>query len=138
MSTNVCTFCGRMTANPEITMLPSGKERVRFSIAVDRNYKREDGTRPTDFISVVKWGSAEYFRRTNMGKGDKVIVVGRLENSEWTDLEGVQHRDRVVNCENIELVQKKQSKKDEAANAAAAAQEQGTAPAYNEEDNLPF
>ena len=138
MSTNVCTFCGRLTANPEITTLPSGKERTRFSIAVDRNYKDANGNRPCDFFSVIKWGSAEYFRKTNMGKGDKVIVVGRMEMNEWTGSDGMPRKDKVLNCENIELVQKKQSKKDEAANAAAAAQEQGTAPAYNEEDNLPF
>ena len=49
MSTNVCTFVGRLGDNPEITTMPNGKERVRFSIAVDRNYKREDGIRPTDW-----------------------------------------------------------------------------------------
>ena len=46
MSTNICTFCGRLTANPEITTLPNGKERARFNVAVDRNYKKNDGTRP--------------------------------------------------------------------------------------------
>ena len=64
MSTNNCTFCGRLGNNPEITTLPSGKERVRFSIAVDRNYKREDGSRPTDWIPVVIWGSANYVKKT--------------------------------------------------------------------------
>ena len=126
MSTNVCTFYGRLTANPEITMLPSGKERTRFSVAVDRNYKDANGNRPCDFFSVVKWGSAEYFRRTNMGKGDKVIVNGRMEMNEWTGTDGVLYRDKILNCENIELVQKKMSEKDKAANAAAAASEQGT------------
>ena len=136
MSTNVCTFCGRLTANPEITTLPTGKERVRFSIAVDRNYKKEDGSRPCDFFSVVKWGSAEYFRKTNMGKGDKVIVTGSMQMNEWIGSDGVQYRDKILNCENIELVQKKQSKKDEAANQVAAAQDQGTL--TDGDDDLPF
>lgn len=137
MSTNVCTFCGRLTANPEITTLPSGKERARFSIAVDRNYKKDDGTRPTDFFSVVKWGSAEYLRKTNMGKGDKVIVTGRMEMNEWIGSDGAQYRDKILNCENIELVQKKMSEKDKAANQVAAAQEQGTF-TTDGEDDLPF
>ena len=134
MSTNVCTFCGRLGANPEITTLPSGKERVRFSIAVDRNYKREDGSRPSDWIPVVKWGSAEYIRKTNMGKGDKVIVSVSIEITEWTDNEGKQKFSFALNCSNIELVQKKKSDKDAAANAAAAAAQQGTL----QDDDLPF
>ena len=135
MSTNICTFCGRLGDNPEITQLPNGKERVRFSIAVDRNYKRDDGTRPSDWIPVVKWGSAEYVRKTNLGKGDKVVVSGSIEIHQWTDQEGKQKCSFSLNCTQIELVQKKQSKKDEAANAAAAAAQQGT---LEGDEDLPF
>lgn len=134
MSTNICTFCGRLGANPEITTLPSGKERTRFSIAVDRNFKREDGTRPTDWIPVVIWGSAEYARKTHLGKGDKVVVSGRMEINEWTDENGIPQRIAALNCSNIELVAKKRSEKDEAADAVASAQQQGTLP----DEDLPF
>ena len=136
MSTNVCTFCGRLTANPEITTLPTGKERARFSIAVDRNYKDKNGQRPCDFFSVVKWGSAEYLRVTHLGKGDKVIVTGRMEMNEWQDNDGLLHKDKILNCENIELVAKKRSDKDQAANDAAAAAQQGTLD--QGDDDLPF
>ena len=136
MSTNICTFCGRLTANPEITMLPNGKERTRFSVAVDRNYKKDDGTRPCDFFQVVKWGSAEYFRVTHLGKGDKVIVSGRMEQNEWQDSDGLLHKDKILKCDNIELVQKKRSDKDATANDAAAAEQQGT---FDQgDDDLPF
>lgn len=135
MSTNVCTFVGRLTANPEITLLPNGKERVRFSIAVDRNYKREDGTRPCDFIPVTLWGAA-YVKKTNMGKGDKVCVSGRVEIYEFTSNEGTKKQGFTLNCSGIELVQKKMSEKDKAANQAAAAQEQGTL--SEGDDDLPF
>lgn len=136
MSTNVCTFCGRLTANPEITTLPTGKERARFSIAVDRNYKDKNGNRPCDFFSVVKWGSAEYLRVTHLGKGDKVIVTGRMEMNEWQDNDGLLHKDKILNCESIELVAKKRSDKDNAANDAAAAAQQGT---FDQgDDDLPF
>lgn len=137
MSTNVCTFTGRLTSNPEITLLPNGKERVRFSIAVDRNYKRDDGTRPCDFIPVTIWGAA-YVKKTNMGKGDKVCVSGRIELYEWTAQDGSRKQGFTLNCNNgIELVQKKMSEKDKAANQVAAAQEQGTLQMEGDDD-LPF
>ena len=136
MSTNVCTFIGRLTSNPEITLLPTGKERVRFSIAVDRNYKKDDGTRPCDFIPVTVW-SAAYVKKTNMGKGDKVCVSGRIELYEWTAQDGSRKQGFTLNCNNgIELVQKKQSEKDKAAQQATAAAEQGTMP--EGDDDLPF
>ena len=136
MSTNVCTFVGRLGDNPEITLMPNGKERVRFSIAVDRNYKREDGTRPNDWIPVVIWGSAAYVKKTNLGKGDKVCVTGRIEINEWTDGNGMPKRGFVLKCDGIELVQKKMSEKDKAAAQVAAAQEQGTL--AEGDDDLPF
>ncbi|MBO7324959.1 MAG: single-stranded DNA-binding protein [Bacteroidales bacterium] len=134
MSTNVCTFCGRLGNNPEITILPSGKERVRFSVAVDRNYKREDGSRPTDWISVVIWGSSAYVKKTNLHKGDKVVVSGRYEINEWTDKDGIIRSMGALNCTNIELVEHKKSDKDKAVEDALANQNNP----MNEDDDLPF
>lgn len=133
MSTNVCTFCGRLGNNPEITILPSGKERVRFSIAVDRNYKRDDGTRPTDWISVVIWGSSAYVKKTNLHKGDKVVVSGRYEINEWTDNNGIKQFAGSLNCTNIELVEHKKSDKDKAVEDALANQNNPM-----EDEDLPF
>lgn len=133
MSTNVCTFCGRLGNNPEITILPSGKERVRFSIAVDRNYKRDDGTRPTDWISVVIWGSSAYVKKTNLHKGDKVVVSGRYEINEWTDNNGIKQFAGSLNCSNIELVEHKKSDKDKAVEDALANQNNPM-----EDEDLPF
>ena len=134
MSTNNCTFCGRLGNDPEITTLPSGKERVRFSIAVDRNFKREDGTRPTDWIPVVIWGSANYVKKTNLHKGDKVVVSGRFEINEWADKDGILHSNGALNCTNIELVEHKKSDKDKAVEDALANQNNP----MNEDDDLPF
>ena len=134
MSTNNCTFCGRLGNNPEITTMPSGKERVRFSIAVDRNFKREDGSRPTDWIPVVIWNSANYVKKTNLHKGDKVVVSGRFEINEWTDKDGILHSAGALNCSNIELVEHKKSDKDKAVEDAIANQNNP----MNEDDDLPF
>lgn len=134
MSTNVCTFCGRLGNNPEITILPSGKERVKFSIAVDRNYKKEDGSRPTDWIAVVIWGSANYVKKTNLHKGDKVVVSGRWEINEWTDSNGLKQWAGSLNCSNIELVEHKKSDKDKAVEDALANQNNP----MNDDEDLPF
>ena len=136
MSTNVCTFVGRLGDNPEITTLPSGKERVRFSIAVDRKYKREDGSRPTDWIPVVIWGSANYCRKVHLGKGDKVCVTGRFEINEWTDNDGIVRSMGALNCTGIELTGHRATDKNQAAQEGAAATNPESNTAVDED--LPF
>jgi single-strand DNA-binding protein len=135
MSLNHAIFHGRLGNNPEITTMPNNKERVRFSIAVDRDYKDQDGNRPTDWHPVTIWGSAEYIRKTNLAKGDSVIVSGRMENNTWIDNNGIQHKESVLNCNKIYLTAKngnRKSDKDQAAEAAF----QNTTP--QDDDDLPF
>lgn len=140
MSLNSCEFHGKLGKNPEITTLPSGKERVRFSIAVDRDYKDNEGNRPTDWIAVTIWGSANYARKTNLAKGDSVIVSGRMETSTWTDENGQKHSSIGLNCERIYLTSKKrESEAAESKNPKDKAAEQATANYDpNAEDDLPF
>lgn len=135
MSMNVATMQGRLGNNPEITTLPSGKERVRFNIAVDRNYKDQNGDRPTDWISVVIWGSANYVRKVNLAKGDSVIVIGRIENNMWTDTNGAAHQTFSLNCSEIHLVSKKGDRKSDKDIAAEAAFQNTT---KEDDEELPF
>lgn len=135
MSLNHAIFHGRLGNNPEITTMPNGKERVRFSIAVDRNYKDQDGNRPTDWISVIIWGSANYARKVNLAKGDSVIVSGRIENNTWTDNTGIQRNATTLNCSEIHLTAKKGDRKSDKDQAAEAAF-QNTTP--QDDDDLPF
>lgn len=137
MSLNNCTFQGRLGNNPEITTLPSGKERVRFSIAVDRDYKGEDGKRPTDWIAVTMWRGAAYCRKTNLAKGDSVVVTGRMENHTWTDENGQQRSLIGLNCASIYLAGKKDSEKKQGTTEANVGEEM-PGPAYDAGEDLPF
>lgn len=138
MSQNVCSFHGRLGNNPEITTLPSGKERVRFSIAVDRDYKDQDGNRPTDWIPVTIWGSANYVRKANLAKGDSVIVTGRMENYQWTDAEGKTKTAMGLNVDKIYLTGKKrENERANGQNANTQASDNFNSQS-NEDDDLPF
>lgn len=135
MSLNHAIVHGRLGNNPEITTMPNGKERVRFSIAVDRNYKDQDGNRPTDWISVVIWGSANYVRKVHLSQGDSVIVSGRVEPSVWTDNNGIKHHETTINCSEIHLTAKKGNRKSDKDQAAEAAFQNTTS---EDDEDLPF
>lgn len=77
---NKVILIGNLTRDPEVLETTSGITFCRFSIAVNRAYTNADGERGVDFINVIAWrGLAE-----NIGKyckkGNKVCVVGSLEN----------------------------------------------------------
>ena len=71
---------GRLTANPELKMTPSGTPVCSFTIASDEDIKREDGTRATDFIDCVAWNKTAEFVSKFLTKGRLVIVEGRTKS----------------------------------------------------------
>ena len=85
---NRCIFMGRMTRDPELRSTNSGKSVTSFTIACERDLKDKDGSRTTDFIDCVAWGSTAEFAAKYFGKGRMAIIDGRLQVRDWTDKTG--------------------------------------------------
>ena len=99
---NQIFIMGRLARDPEVRHTRSGVTVCSFTLAVDRDIKdKRTGERKTDWINVTAWrGTAELVSRY-LHKGDKVVVVGRLEIQEWTDREGNKRTTPTVNAENV-------------------------------------
>ena len=52
---NKVFLIGRLTRDPELRYTTTQAAVANFSIAVDRNFRREDGTQETDFINIEVW-----------------------------------------------------------------------------------
>lgn len=89
MALNVVVVEGRLTKEPVIlTSADASSKKVVFTIAVDRDYKNENGERDTDFFSAVAWNArADYISRY-CSKGSRVIVKGTLRTHEYTSKGG--------------------------------------------------
>ena len=78
---NKVILMGRLTRDPDIRT-PKDENSVmvaRFTIAVDRRFKK-DGEQSADFISCVAFGkTAEFFERFAK-QGSKFLVEGRIFN----------------------------------------------------------
>lgn len=86
---NKVTIIGNLTRDPEIAETPTGVTVCKFSVAVNRKYKDDNGEVVTDFFNVVAWrGLAENCGKY-LAKGKKVAVVGTLQNRSYTDKNGV-------------------------------------------------
>ena len=85
---NNVVIMGRMTKDPELKRTPGGTAVTSFTLAVDRDFKAQDGTRQTDFIDVVAWKQTAEFVCSYFSKGRMAVVDGRLQVRDWTDKDG--------------------------------------------------
>lgn len=98
---NHITIMGRMTRDPELRRTGNGVPVASFTLAVDRDYKTDDGVRETDFIDCVAWRGAAEFVSRYFGKGRMVCVSGRLQIRNWTDKDWNKRRSAEILSENI-------------------------------------
>ena len=135
MALNNIIVMGRLTQNPELRKTSSGSSVTSFTLAVDRDFKNQDGSTDTDFIDVLAWrGTAEFICKF-FGKGRVAVVEGRLQIREWKDNDGNKRRKAEVVAEHVYFGD---SKREEGGQShAAPAQASGFAE-INDDGELPF
>lgn len=111
---NSVQLVGRFTRDPEVRYTDSGSTIARFSLAVDRKYKSENG--PTaDFPNCVAFGKTAEFIEKYFRKGMRMGCQGRIQTGSYTNNDGqkVYTTDVVVeNCEFVESKSSQQSAED--------------------------
>ncbi len=83
---NTVVLVGRLGQDPEIKYFDSGSVKAKFSIAVDRNFSKEN--KETDWFNIEVWGRQAEFVSEWVKKGSLVSVTGQLEVQKWTDQAG--------------------------------------------------
>lgn len=82
---NVIVIMGRLTKDPELRTTQSGISVTSFSVAVNRNYSKEN---QTDFINCVAWRNNAEFITKYFGKGQMIAIKGSLQQRTFTDKDG--------------------------------------------------
>ena len=114
---NKIVLMGRLTRDPELRRTTSGTPVTSFSLAVDRDFKSQNGDKETDFIDIVAWRQTAEFVSKYFTKGRMAVVEGRLQIRDWTDREGGKRRSAEVIADNVYFGD---SKRDGADNYGAA------------------
>lgn len=98
---NKIFLMGRLTRDPELRHTQSGTAVASFTLAVDRDFKNQDGEKEADFINCVAWkGTAEMLARY-FTRGRMAVVVGSLQLRDWTDRDGGKRRSAEVVAESV-------------------------------------
>lgn len=105
---NKVILIGRLTANPELRYTTSNNAVTTFSIAVDRNFKNENGNKEADFINIVAWNKKAELIHQYLKKGDRVGISGRLQVRKYQNERGENRYVTEVVLEEIEFLKNKQ------------------------------
>jgi single-strand DNA-binding protein len=128
---NKVLLTGRLTRDPEMRSLASGKNVTTFTVA--SNEFIGGGKERSEYHPVVAWDRLAEIAGRYLGKGQQVAVEGRLQTRSWDDDKGARHWKTEIVAAHVEMLSGR-NKKDYRAEQAAdslsdQAQALGEAPA---------
>ena len=106
---NKVILMGRLTRDAEIrsSQGESSTAIARFSLAVDRRFRRDNEEQTADFINCVAFGrTAEFLERFGR-KGTKFVLEGRIQTGSYTNKDGQRVYTTDVVAENVEFAESK-------------------------------
>lgn len=128
---NKVLLTGRLTRDPEMRSLASGKNVTTFTVA--SNEFIGGGREKAEYHPVVTWDRLAEIAGTYLGKGQQVAIEGRLQTRSWDDDRGARHWKTEVVASHVEMLSGRRKKDYEAQQAAdslvAQAEAYGEAPA---------
>ena len=88
---NKVILMGRLTRDAEIrySQGESSTAIARFSLAVDRRFRRDNEEQTADFINCVAFGRNGEFAEKYLRKGTKIAATGRIQTGSYTNKDGV-------------------------------------------------
>jgi single-strand DNA-binding protein len=127
---NKVLLAGRLTRDPEMRALASGKHVTQFSVATTEY--AGNGKERGEFHNIVTWDRLAEVCGRYLGKGQQVAIEGRLQTRSWDDDRGQRHWKTEVVASHVEMLSGRRKKDYEAQQAAeslvAQAESLGEAP----------
>ena len=87
---NKVLLMGRLTRDPDVRYSQGANATAvaRYTLAVDRRFKRDNDTQTADFISCVAFGRSAEFAEKYLHQGTKLVVTGRIQTGSYTNKDG--------------------------------------------------
>lgn len=123
---NKVMLVGRLTRDPELRTLPSGKPLATFVVAT--NEFRGGGGERTEYHNVIAWDRLAEICGQFLSKGQLVNIEGRLQTRQWDDDAGIRHWKTEVVAAGLEMLSGR-GKKEYAKEVQSAAAEESDTPA---------
>ena len=85
---NNTVLVGRMVSDAELRYTPQNQAVATFSLAVNRNFKSQNGEREADFINCVIWRQQAENLANWAKKGALIGITGRIQTRSYENQQG--------------------------------------------------
>lgn len=103
---NNVVLVGRLTAAPDLRKTPNGVSSLQGTLAVNRNFKNQNGEREADFINFQSWRGVADIIAQYCNKGALIGITGRLQVRSY-DKNGERRYITEVIAETVTLLEKR-------------------------------
>ncbi|WP_082380775.1 single-stranded DNA-binding protein [Bacillus sp. CHD6a] len=108
---NEVVLIGRMVKDPDLRYTSDGTPVASFRLAVNRNFKNQEGVYEADFVSCTAWRGIAETTANYCRKGALVAVTGRIQTSRYESKDGTTVFVTDVVVDNVRFLEKKKEEK---------------------------
>ena len=109
---NNVVLVGRMTRDAELRYTPSNQAVATFTLAVNRNFKNQNGEREADFINCVIWRQQAENLANWAKKGTLIGVTGRIQTRNYENQQGQRVYVTEVIADNFQILESRKDHQD--------------------------
>lgn len=106
---NNVTLVGRLTAAPDLRKTPSNVSALQGTLAVNRNFKNQNGEREADFINFQAWRGTADIIAEYCGKGSLIGITGRIQTRNYENQQGQRVYVTEVVADSVALLESRNS-----------------------------
>ena len=106
---NNVALVGRMTRDAELRYTQSNQAVATFTLAVNRNFKNQNGEREADFINIVIWRQQAENLANWAKKGTLLGITGRIQTSNYENQQGQRVYVTEVVADNFQILEKRET-----------------------------
>lgn len=108
---NKVMLLGNLGRDPEIKTLEGGVMVASFPLATTESYKdknSDEKKEQTEWHNIVMWrNTAESAQKSELRKGDRVFIEGKIRTRKWEDREGQQRITMEIIAHSFTIISRK-------------------------------
>ncbi|WP_290369480.1 single-stranded DNA-binding protein [Pseudoneobacillus rhizosphaerae] len=104
---NQVTLVGRLTKDPELRITPEGTPVVNLTLAVNRQFKNQNGDYETDFVHCTIWRKTAENTANYCRKGSVLGVTGKIHTRNYQNQDGKKVYVTEVVAENVQFLSRR-------------------------------
>lgn len=106
---NKVILVGNLGHDPELRYTAKGNAVISFSLATNRGIKNAEGQEKTYWHRATVWGKRAENCAKYLTKGSSVYIEGELQQKNWTDKDGKNHKSAEILVDDIRFLSRREN-----------------------------